>query len=88
LAPLPKLERKMITIFKMVDGVQIRFSVEYQPKYKADKDEGYWLKVINVTDGVGFGPAPDWPCALEFARELAGSTSKWHVARRAACSLR
>ena len=61
----------MTTISKSINGTEIRFDVKYQPKYKADAQDAYWLKVINVRGGVGFGAAPNWIEALKMAREFA-----------------
>jgi hypothetical protein len=61
----------MTTISKSINGAEIQFDVKYQPRYKADAQDVYWLKIINVRDGVGFGAAPNWIEALKMARDFA-----------------
>ena len=56
---------KAVCIELDVSGKTTKFSVSYQ------QDEGYPQKVIDVTDGVGFGPALSWSEALKMARQFA-----------------
>ncbi len=57
-------------MYKTIGGIKTEFNITLQPKYKADAGEDYWEKIIDVTQGNGFGPSANWTDALEFAREL------------------
>ncbi len=66
---LNKLSRKDTSkaarIERKVNGKCTKFSVYYQ------QSPGVPQKVIDVTDGVGFGSALSWADALKLAREFA-----------------
>ena len=64
-----------------IDGRNFRFSVKLQPLTKQDRGMGYsWpQKIIDVTDGVGFGPALSWVDAFEFAKQMAADKSAWRM---------
>lgn len=71
----------MSTYQKTIDGRRFTFTVKLQTITKYDRAMGWnWLeKVIDVTDGVGFGPASSWVDAFEFAREMAADKSEWRM---------
>jgi hypothetical protein len=66
---------------KTIDGRGFRFTVKLQPMTKQERGMGYhWPpKVIDVTDGVGFGPATSWADAFDFAKQMASDRSKWRM---------
>lgn len=57
--------KKAVSVEMVVDGKHTMFSVFYQ------QAAGYPEKLIDVTDGVGFGPAASWSEAINMAREFA-----------------
>lgn len=65
-------------LVKKVYGVPVRFTITHQFRCGVLPS-----KIINVTDGVGFGPVNDWSDALALAREFAANTSDWHLRQRA-----
>ena len=71
----------MFTATKTIDGRTFRFSVRLQTKTKDDRSSHrlFWQKIINVTDGVGFGPSDSWSDAIAYAKELASDTSEWRI---------
>lgn len=56
---------KAVSVEVVVDGKRTKFSVFYQ------QVTGYPEKLIDVTDGIGFGPAGSWTEAIALAREFA-----------------
>lgn len=60
-----KDQTKAVSVEFVVDGKCTKFSVFYQ------QATGCPSKLIDVTDGVGFGPALSWNEAIALAREFA-----------------
>jgi len=56
----------MIYLKKVIDGVEIQFRIKHQ-----FRSGNLPAKIIDVTDGVGFGPTLTYASALAFARRLA-----------------
>jgi hypothetical protein len=72
----------MFETTKQIDGRTFKFTVsQIATMTKHDRKSGrrFSQKVIEVTDGVGFGPSSSWQDAIEFAKEMAADQSDWRM---------